>query len=408
MTPPLPAPIWGIFCVAIDNFGDIGVCWRLARQLHAEHAVMVHLFVDDWDALARFLRRPLPASDASFHTQGVAVHRWQPGGMFSQAQCALLQGAACVVEAFGCELPRSLVMQMASANPPTPWINLEYLSAEPWAAECHLLTSPQTVPVARGGAVVVPQRFYFPGFTENTGGLIRERGLLAQHDAWQSMRHEERSQGFVSFAGSTGAPCDPGTLVLSFFGYEGRAITSLLSALEESPDPSLCLVPLGRCLRSVQSHFGLTDCPVPGDVLSRGSLRVLVLPFLSQPEYDRLLSVCDVNFVRGEDSFVRALWAANPLVWQLYPQEGNTHLTKMAAFWAVMRDEGGAHDSLQAFWRHWNLDEDCRDLWHHLRPQLPTLRVQARNWQQRLATNPDLTATLIQVARTHFPAPEAM
>ena len=36
--------------------------------------------------------------------------------------------------------------------------------------------------------------------------------------------------------------------------------------------------------------------------------------------------------VRGEDSFVRAQWAALPFVWQAYPQADAAHLTKVAAF----------------------------------------------------------------------------
>ncbi len=39
-----------IFCEVIDNFGDIGVCWRLARQLASEHGWQVRLFVDDLKA----------------------------------------------------------------------------------------------------------------------------------------------------------------------------------------------------------------------------------------------------------------------------------------------------------------------------------------------------------------------
>ncbi|WP_157072023.1 elongation factor P maturation arginine rhamnosyltransferase EarP, partial [Cupriavidus sp. HPC(L)] len=38
---------WDIFCTVIDNFGDIGVCWRLARQLAQEHGHAVRLWVDD-------------------------------------------------------------------------------------------------------------------------------------------------------------------------------------------------------------------------------------------------------------------------------------------------------------------------------------------------------------------------
>ena len=49
------------------------------------------------------------------------------------------------------------------------------------------------------------------------------------------------------------------------------------------------------------------------------------LPWLTQPDYDHLLWACDLNFVRGEDSFVRAQWAGRPFVWQIYPQHDGAH-----------------------------------------------------------------------------------
>ncbi|MEO7887531.1 MAG: elongation factor P maturation arginine rhamnosyltransferase EarP, partial [Polaromonas sp.] len=42
---------WDIFCKVIDNFGDIGVCWRLAADL-ASRGHKVRLWVDDASALA--------------------------------------------------------------------------------------------------------------------------------------------------------------------------------------------------------------------------------------------------------------------------------------------------------------------------------------------------------------------
>ena len=55
--PPVPSvstfaarPDWDVFCRVIDNFGDIGVCWRLARQLAGDFALHVRLWVDDFDS----------------------------------------------------------------------------------------------------------------------------------------------------------------------------------------------------------------------------------------------------------------------------------------------------------------------------------------------------------------------
>ena len=60
-----------------------------------------------------------------------------------------------------------------------------------------------------------------------------------------------------------------------------------------------------------------------------------------------MLWACDVNFVRGEDSLVRALWAGKPLVWHIYPQHDDAHDAKLEAFLDWLQ----APASLRAFHR---------------------------------------------------------
>ena len=92
---------WDIFCSVVDNYGDIGVAWRLARQLVDEHAIAVRLFVDDRNALQR-----IAPSDAA----GVTVAHWNgPSGEFSMADSA---SADTVIEAFGCGLPSAYLDAM--------------------------------------------------------------------------------------------------------------------------------------------------------------------------------------------------------------------------------------------------------------------------------------------------------
>ena len=42
-----------LFCKVVDNYGDIGICWRLARQLEQEHGIAVTLWVDDLHSFQR-------------------------------------------------------------------------------------------------------------------------------------------------------------------------------------------------------------------------------------------------------------------------------------------------------------------------------------------------------------------
>jgi len=82
-----------------------------------------------------------------------------------------------------------------------------------------------------------------------------------------------------------------------------------------------------------------------------GLLRIHQLPLLAQPDFDHLLWSCDFNFVRGEDSLVRALWAGRPFAWNIYPQEDGAHLPKLDAF----LDWLGAPASLRQLHRAWNV-----------------------------------------------------
>ena len=144
-----------IFCNVIDNYGDIGVSWRLARQLANEYGLTVRLWVDDLASLARLC----PEADDTLAQQlcrGVEVRHW--GEDFS-----VVRAADLVIEAFGCRLPQAYLDAMAAQH--TVWVNLEYLSAEDWVAGCHKLPSPRP-PLTR--------YFFFPGFTRETGGLLLE------------------------------------------------------------------------------------------------------------------------------------------------------------------------------------------------------------------------------------------
>lgn len=370
-----------IFCAVIDNFGDIGVCWRLARQLAGEHGIAVRLWVDD----LRVLRHIWPGVDASAAVQqcaGVDVRRWD-------STFAAVEPAALVIEAFACELPPAYIKAMAGAAQPPVWINLEYLSAEGWVADCHGLPSPQ-----RDGAPV--KYFFFPGFTERTGGLLRERGLLQRRHVFQGDAAARRA--FLDRCGVDDLP--PG-LVVSLFAYENEALAPLLEAWSRSARSVVCLVPEGRALAAVGRFFGAA-APVAGNRWQRGALTVIAWPFLSQDDYDLLLWSCDLNFVRGEDSFVRAQWAGRPFVWHIYPQADGAHWAKLEAFLALYRvaQPAGA-DALAAFWRSWNGRGDMAAAWRDLVAALPALQQAAGQWSESLAPRGNLAGALVQFCANH-------
>jgi uncharacterized repeat protein (TIGR03837 family) len=358
-----------IFCNVVDNFGDIGVCWRLARQLANEHGVQVRLWVDDLRSFARLC----PEADAAQDEQlcrGVEVRRWP-------RDFPPVEPAGLVIEAFACKLPPAYVDAMAALEPKPVWINLEYLSAEDWVEGCHRLPSPHpSLPLTR--------YFFFPGFTDKTGGLLQERHLLARRNAFQSDGGAQ-----ARYWRSLGVPeRTAGELRVSLFGYENKAIAPLLGSWERGAQPVTCLVPEGRPVPQVAAFFGLSTGKA-SDAWQRGNLRVHVLPFVEQERYDELLWACDVNFVRGEDSCVRAQWAAKPFIWQIYPQSDGVHLEKLRAFMNLYCAglSQSASQAVQALWMDWNCGEPAGQEWLDFLSCREELQVRGRVWAQRLSGN---------------------
>ncbi len=152
---PLPtdrAASLAIFCKVVDNYGDIGICWRLARQLSGEHGVAVTLWVDDLPSFQRICPEVDVAAEAQ-HVSGVTVRHWRgQDGAFAPADIADI--ADIVIEFFACDIPPGYIAAMAQCAPQPVWLNLEGLTAEEWVEGCHALTSPRRH----------DQAFLLPGF----------------------------------------------------------------------------------------------------------------------------------------------------------------------------------------------------------------------------------------------------
>lgn len=290
---------WDLFCRVIDNFGDVGVCWRLAAQLGARgHAV--RLWIDDPTALAWMAPQGAPGVQVLPWREPFDPHGHTPGEVW--------------IEAFGCELPAAFV---AARTADPVWINLEYLSAEAFVARQHGLPSPVMSGPGRG----LTKWFFHPGFTDGTGGLLREDGLAA------------RQAGFdrAAWRAAHGLLADERLAVL--FCYEPPGLPPLMAQADAH-----WLVTPGRAAAASQ---GLPLAP---------GARRQTLPYLDQAGFDELLWASDLNCVRGEDSLVRALWAGRPFVWHIYPQHDNAHHAKLQAF----LDWLDAPAELRALHRQWN------------------------------------------------------
>jgi uncharacterized repeat protein (TIGR03837 family) len=386
-----------IFCRVVDNYGDIGVTLRLARQLVAEYGLDVRLFVDDmasFDKIAGELKRtsknpqtvlgelvepPARIAYARYpsilrqaqHGQSAgrtevlrgviknkpqyqralpSVYHWKnpPNGEFVDFKYT----ADIVIEAFACEIPATYLSQMAAALVKPMWINLEYLSAESWVASHHLLPSPHP-------RYPMTKYFFFPGFDAKSGGLIREKTI-------QPVMLRQSS-----------------TLSVFAFGYDSPRLNALIEV--------------------VVADANVSDVVVAEGVLANtraANDKIQIVPFVAQPDFDQLLAAHDFLIVRGEDSFVRAQYAGRPFIWQIYPQEEAAHLVKLNAFLDLYCDGmspalATCVCELSAWLSGADLPDTPQQYWQNAGFYLTEWQHHALRWQRHLLKQPDMATNLM-------------
>lgn len=352
-----------IFCRVIDNLGDAGVCWRLSRQL-AAMGHSVRLWIDDRDTLARFATGI--HTDTPSQTYGnITVLPWPESPIEVTPH-------DIVIEAFACTLPAWFIARIPQQD--CLWINLEYLSAESWVESCHGLPSPQA-----GGQRKV---FFFPGFTERTGGLLREHGLTELHSSAQQTDRRIRLKALL---GLSFDELLPETRVVFLFCYPDAPLEGLMQGLTQDPRASLILAP-----------DELASCLSP-----QGKVQVRTIPYVAQEHFDALLGCCDLNFVRGEDSFVRAIWAGLPMVWHIYKQSEDAHLVKLEA-WLGQASLPAEAQAVMRAWNHTDNDQMATALTAALAPTAwSTWQKRCLSWSRELGNQADLATQLLVFYEQH-------
>lgn len=366
-----------IFCKVVDNYGDIGVCWRLARQLSGHpDCTSVRLWVDDLRSFARIAAGIDPSAPMQ-KVAGVAILHWADS---AAEMLEMPQPADVVIEAFACTPPAAYVQRMSSRQ---LWINLEYLSAEPWVESCHALPSPQP-----GG---LRKYFFFPGFSPSTGGLLREPDLLTKRDAWQA-----DPQARLALLAELGINADwlqrlqAGARLVYVYCYPQAPLPELLRALALQNRDTLVLLPRG-----------IWPQPLPDEQHGNAHLAVRTHDFVDQERFDRLLWSSELNVVRGEDSLLRAIWAGRAMIWQPYPQQDGAHLQKLAA-WLGRSPYCPAIQKVMQAWSR----ADTHSLTAALTPLLTQQQIAlwsglTRSWCIELATEPDLVSRLLNFCADH-------
>ena len=357
-----------IYCRVIDNYGDAGVCWRLAKQLASEFDYTVRLYIDDLRPL--FLFEPALSQQTEVSAFfGIEIHQWQ-------TELRPANPASLIILAFACRLPDETVEVLAKSPRQYCLVNLEYLSAESWIESCHGLPSPDP---ATGLETV----FFFPGFTPKSGGLIRESCFSALQKTLQS---DEEKSAFLRSIGY--AAKNRKKRVASLFCYPQSPFTQLLSV-------------------DTETHWLTTDAIARDIAKATGKLpdNLQIIPFLSQTDFDRLLLSCALNFVRGEDSFVRAHWAETPMVWQPYRQRDDAHRDKLDAFLALYLQNAPTTfaETVSAVWRFWNGTTTIQaEQWADFLDLLPNIQNHNAGWSAQLQTQPNLAQQLVTLHQSRI------
>lgn len=284
-----------IFCRVIDNFGDAGVMWRLARSLTAE-GFSVRLIIDDTDTLCALAGCPAKTpADLIGKEEGINVMLWEKA--WDSGECPL-QPAEVVIEGFACRLPQDYERKMALNKP--LWFNTDYFSAENWIESCHLVPSiePKTGLVKTN---------YFPGVTPRSGSLIIEKDYEAQESLYKKSLPAKNAT-------------DP--LRVFFFAYPYGPIESIAQAM------TCCGHKLEVSVSQCEAGRLLSDALLKAE---SKEISVKTLPFVAQKDFDQLLWASDIAFVRGEDSAARAMIAGTPFLWHIYHQEDDVHMVKLKA-----------------------------------------------------------------------------
>ena len=276
-----------IFCEVIDNYGDVGVAYRLAREFKRIYPhKRLRFFINKTEEINLIKK----SNDIEIITYK---------DIFKVENSADL-----IIETFACEIPKEYMDKALRSSKLI--INLEYFSAEDWVDDFHLQES------FLGGSL--KKYFFIPGLSKKSGGILLDNEFLER----KKQVEENREYYLEKFEIK-----EKYDLIGSVFSYE-KNFDSLIKELKKLDKKVLLLVLSEKTQKNFIKYFDNSN--------NYDKIKAVKLPFFTYDKYEELLSLCDFNLVRGEDSFVRALLLGKPFLWHIYPQEENTHIQKLNSF----------------------------------------------------------------------------
>ncbi len=264
-----------VLCKVVDNFGDIGVAWRLCRRLaKIQTKYKINLIVDDFEAFSKIESSVIARSGAtkqSILIDGIEIFPWKDDTLchevFSRNDGERL---SLILELFQCGRPDWMekILFEEKLERTVHIIMIDYLTAEKYAEDFHCLQS-----LTRSAKV---QKVNFmPGFTKKTGGLTID-------DEWKELAQWN----------------EKGPILIFIYNKKGAVLFP-----EEK-----------------------------------------YLPYLDQPEWDKMMKSCSALIIRGEETMSRACLSGIPFIWQAYPQSEEYHLVKVKALLERMKPHFNAKD----------------------------------------------------------------
>ena len=276
-----------IFCQVIDNYGDVGVAYRLAREFKRLYP----------NKKLRFIINQMEELNLIKKSEEIEIITYQDISKIENS-------ADLIIESFGCEIPKEY-MDRALKNSKLI-INLEYFSAEDWVDDFHLQESFL--------GENLKKYFFIPGLSKKSGGILLDNEFL------ERKKKVTKNKGYYLKKIGINEKYD---LIGSVFSYE-KNFDFLIEELKKLDKKILLLILSEKTQKNFIKYFD--------NVNNYDKIKFVKLPFFTYDKYEELLALCDFNLVRGEDSFVRALLLGKPFLWHIYPQEGNTHIKKLESF----------------------------------------------------------------------------
>ena len=299
-----------IFCEIIDNFGDIGVVYRISKELKKIFQnVRIRIVLNRLEEF-KAINKKVKDTDYQEIDGLICVTE-----KYVKENIETFGVSDVFIEAFGCNVPEEYVKQ-AKENSKL-WINLEYLSGEKWIEDFHLCES-------LIDSKTLKKIFFMPGFSEKSGGVIIDSGFLERMKFGKENRDEVFKKYFKDFDLKD-------KFIGTVFSYE-KNFENLLETLKNYEKETVLLLMGEKTQKSFSEILKKNLTEDYGNIVKYGKITMIYSDFFSQEEYEEIISASDFNFTRGEDSFVRGIILGKPFMWHIYLQEEKAHMDKIKAF----------------------------------------------------------------------------